>query len=211
MTPLTLMSTLARVLPADVAVVEEAVTTTGTYFERLGALHNTTRLFQPSRLGAGLGLGCAVGVRLAWPERPVLALLGDGAALYGIQGLWTAASIEFPVTYVICNNAQYRILKTGSVSLGLPKRLSRPVRRHGPDRAGGRFRRTGPIAGRVGPRVTEPDELATCASPGRWPATARNYSTCRSCAICRESSLTENAACEVRELRGWLTPPAART
>ena len=35
----------------------------------------------------GWGLGCAMGVKLAWPERPVLALLGDGAALYGIQGL----------------------------------------------------------------------------------------------------------------------------
>lgn len=42
LTPLALMSALARVLPDDVAVIEEAVTTTNTYFERLGALRNTT-------------------------------------------------------------------------------------------------------------------------------------------------------------------------
>ncbi len=41
MTPLTFMEAIARVLPPDVAVIEEAVTTTSTMFERLGALKNT--------------------------------------------------------------------------------------------------------------------------------------------------------------------------
>jgi benzoylformate decarboxylase len=67
----------------------------------------------------GWGLGCAIGAKLAWPERPVLALLGDGAAMYGIQGLWTAAHERIPVTFVICNNAQYQILKVGARGMGL--------------------------------------------------------------------------------------------
>ena len=111
-------------------------------------------------MGIGWGLGFALGVRLAWPNRPVLALLGDGAALYGIQGLWSAAKYQIPVTYVICNNAQYRILKTGSVALGLP------------NVAAGRFAGmdlTGPEVDFVGlaqslgvsaARISEPDELA---------------------------------------------------
>lgn len=120
LTPLTLMEQLSRVLPADVAVIEEAVTTTNTYFERLGALKNTTGYFGHRGWALGWGLGCALGVQLAWPDRPVLALLGEGAAMYGIQGLWTAARYQLPVTFVICNNAQYQILKIGAKQLGLP-------------------------------------------------------------------------------------------
>jgi benzoylformate decarboxylase len=115
-----LMETLAGVLPDDVAVVEEAVTTTNTTFQRLGALRNTSGYFGHRGWALGWGLGCALGVKLAWPKRPVLALLGEGAAMYGIQGLWSAARYKLPVTFVICNNAQYQILKAGAASFGLP-------------------------------------------------------------------------------------------
>jgi benzoylformate decarboxylase len=118
-TPLALMAAIARVLPENIAVVEEAVTTTNTYLERLGAVRNHTGYFGHRGWGLGWGLGCAIGAKLAWPERPVLALLGDGAAMYGIQGLWTAARERIPVTFVICNNAQYQILKVGARNMGL--------------------------------------------------------------------------------------------
>ncbi|MCE9603817.1 MAG: thiamine pyrophosphate-binding protein [Planctomycetia bacterium] len=120
MLPSTLMETVGRVLPADVAVVEEAVTTTDFLLERLGILKNTDGYFAHRGWALGWGLGCAIGVKLAWPERPTLALLGDGASLYGIQGLWTAARYRIPVTFVICNNNQYRILKDGARMLGMP-------------------------------------------------------------------------------------------
>ncbi len=121
LTPLGLMGALARALPADVAVVEEAVTTTNTTFERLGALKNTTGYFGHRGWALGWGLGCAIGAKLAWPDRPVLGLLGEGSAMYGIQGLWTAARYKIPVTFVICNNAQYQILKIGAKGLNLPR------------------------------------------------------------------------------------------
>lgn len=123
MTPLTLMGSLARILPPDVAVIEEAVTTTNTAFERLGALQNTTGYFSHRGWTLGWGLGCAIGAKLAWPNRPVLALLGEGAAMYGIQGLWSAARYRIPVTFVVCNNAQYQILKIGAKGLQLPHAL----------------------------------------------------------------------------------------
>jgi benzoylformate decarboxylase len=119
-TPLAAMTALAGVLPPDVAVIEEAVTTTNTTFERLGALKNTTGYFGHRGWALGWGLGCALGVKLAWPERPVLALLGEGAAMYGIQGLWSAAHHRLPVTFVVFNNAQYQILKIGAKQLNLP-------------------------------------------------------------------------------------------
>jgi benzoylformate decarboxylase len=121
LTPLTVMSALARVLPPNVAVIEEAVTTTGTALERLGAIHDPTGYFGHRGWALGWGLGCSIGVKLAWPDRPVLAILGEGASLYGIQGLWTAAKYRIPVTFVICNNAQYQILKIGAQGMALPR------------------------------------------------------------------------------------------
>jgi benzoylformate decarboxylase len=121
MTPLTLMSALAKILPPNIAVVEEAVTTTNTTFERLGVLKNTTGYFGHRGWALGWGVGVAIGAKLAWPDRPVLALLGEGAAAYGIQGLWSAARYKIPVVFVICNNAQYQILKLCGRSLSLPE------------------------------------------------------------------------------------------
>jgi benzoylformate decarboxylase len=121
MTPQCLMESLARILPADVAVVEEAPTTTmGGYFERVWALKNTTGYFAQRGWALGWGLNCAIGVKLAWPNRPVLALVGDGSAMYGLQGLWTAAHYNIPVTFVLCNNKEYKILKDCAEVLRLP-------------------------------------------------------------------------------------------
>jgi benzoylformate decarboxylase len=61
--------------------------------------------------GIGWGLPAAVGVAFARPGQVVLAVLGDGGALYTPQGLWTAAQHRAKVVFVICNNRQYRIVK----------------------------------------------------------------------------------------------------
>lgn len=122
-TPLALMGALSRILPDDVAVIEEAVTTTNTTFERLGVLKNTTGYFGHRGWALGWGLGCTIGAKLAWPNRPVLGLLGEGAAMYGIQGLWSAARYNIPVTFVIPNNACYQILKIGAKGIHLPRAL----------------------------------------------------------------------------------------
>jgi benzoylformate decarboxylase len=120
MTPLVLMDALARVLPPDVAVVEEAITTHQNVFERLGALRDPAGFFAHRGWALGWGIGAAMGVKLAWPDRPVLALIGDGAAMYGIQGLWTAAHHDLGVTFVIANNSQYKILKVCGEVMSLP-------------------------------------------------------------------------------------------
>jgi benzoylformate decarboxylase len=50
-------------------------------------------------------------VKLAKPDRPVVGIIGDGSTLYVNQALWTAAHYQLPVVWIICNNAQYMILK----------------------------------------------------------------------------------------------------
>jgi benzoylformate decarboxylase len=61
--------------------------------------------------GLGFAVPGAVGAQLAQPERPVLAVSGDGSAQYGIQGLYTAANRRLPVTFLILVNREYGILK----------------------------------------------------------------------------------------------------
>lgn len=121
LTPLALMGTLARTLPPRTAVVEEAITTHQNVLERLGTFTDPTSHFGHRGWALGWGLGCALGVKLAWPDRPVVGLLGDGSALYGIQGLWTAAHHRIPVVVVICNNTQYKILKVCGDVMPLPQ------------------------------------------------------------------------------------------
>ncbi len=125
MTPLTFMGALSRVLPPNAAVVEEAITTHNNLLERLGVLRDPSGRFAHRGWTLGWGLGCAIGVKLAWPDRPVVALLGDGSALYGIQGLWTAAHHHIPVTFVIANNAQYKILKVCGDVMSLPQMVQK--------------------------------------------------------------------------------------
>lgn len=117
--PQKVMAMLARVLPPRTAVVEEAVTSTGGILERLGTMPTTDGYFGHRGWTLGWGSGCAIGAKMAWPDRPVLAILGDGAALYGLQSLWTALKYNIPVTFLVLNNRQYQVLKTGSQGLNL--------------------------------------------------------------------------------------------
>jgi benzoylformate decarboxylase len=61
--------------------------------------------------GLGYGLPAAAGAQLAAPDRPVVALMGDGSMHYAITALWTAAHYQIPVTIVVASNAEYGVLK----------------------------------------------------------------------------------------------------
>lgn len=61
--------------------------------------------------GLGFAAAGAIGIQLAEPARPVVAVLGDGSLQYSLQALWTAARHRLPVTFVVVNNSGYGILK----------------------------------------------------------------------------------------------------
>lgn len=125
MTAMTAMSTLAQALPRNAAVVEEAVTTHQHLLKRMGAMKDPSGHFAHRGWALGWGLGCALGVKLAWPDRPVVGLLGDGSTIYGIQGLWSAARYEIPVVFIVANNTQYKILKDCGDVMKLPQMLEK--------------------------------------------------------------------------------------
>jgi benzoylformate decarboxylase len=105
-----MMTELAQALPSNAIIANEAITSGGALmdamdFDEPGSIYGI-------RGGAlGWGMPGSVGIQIAQPDRPVVAVVGDGASLYTIQALWTAARYGVPVTWVICNNRTYRILK----------------------------------------------------------------------------------------------------
>jgi thiamine pyrophosphate-dependent acetolactate synthase large subunit-like protein len=67
-----------------------------------------TRIGKSTGGALGWGVGAAIGVKLAQPDRQVVALQGDGGFMFGqIESLWTMARYEVPVIIVIFNNRSY--------------------------------------------------------------------------------------------------------
>jgi benzoylformate decarboxylase len=108
--PRYLMMQLVDALPENAIVVEEALTATPALAAFL-PMHDANSFYGLASGGLGFGLPGAIGISLARPSRPIVAAIGDGSAMYGIQALWTAAHLKLPITYVIVNNRSYRIIK----------------------------------------------------------------------------------------------------
>jgi benzoylformate decarboxylase len=108
--PLALMQTIGRLLPDDAVVIDETVSS-GAGLRRFLKSNDAQSFFGLRGGGIGWGLPAAIGVKLALPDRPVVALIGDGSAMYTIQGLWTAAHENLKMVFIIINNYSYRILK----------------------------------------------------------------------------------------------------
>ncbi len=105
-----LMMQIADALTLDAVLVNEGLTSANTLLDMLPFRdRNSYHAFASG--GIGWAVPAAIGIQLAHPERPVVAVIGDGSSMYSIQALWTAAHLDLPITYVILNNQGYRILK----------------------------------------------------------------------------------------------------
>jgi benzoylformate decarboxylase len=114
--PLALLEAIGAMLPKDAVVIEEVLSSAPGI--RMLINSNDEQSFYGLRGGGiGWGLPAAIGAKVALPDRPVVALIGDGSAMYTIQALWTAAHYRLPVIWVIFNNTSYRILKQRLVML----------------------------------------------------------------------------------------------
>ena len=100
------MQQIAALRPAGTIIVEEAPSSRGAMQDYLPMDERDT-FHTCASGGLGHGLPAAVGVALGRPGRKVIGLLGDGSAMYSIQGLWTAAEFALPVVFIIINNHSY--------------------------------------------------------------------------------------------------------
>jgi benzoylformate decarboxylase len=108
--PRALMMRIVDALPDNAIVVEEALTAAPSLATFL-PMRDVNSFYGLASGGLGFAMPGAIGVSLAQPGRPVVAIVGDGSAMYAIQALWTAAHLQLPITYVILNNRSYRIIK----------------------------------------------------------------------------------------------------
>ena len=125
--PLALLNAVGEMLPRDAVVIDEAVSSS-VGIRSLIRSDDRQSFYGLRGGGIGWGLPAAIGVKLALPERPVVALVGDGSAMYTCQALWTAAHERIAVVFVILNNTSYRILKQRlTVQRGLAAQVDRFV------------------------------------------------------------------------------------
>ena len=103
------LAALAQRLPEEAVLVEEAPSSRPELHARIPARRQLGFL-SAAMGGLGFGLSAPIGLRMALPERPVVAVVGDGSSLYSIQALWSAARYEAGVLFVILNNGGYRVM-----------------------------------------------------------------------------------------------------
>ncbi|MDM8354593.1 benzoylformate decarboxylase [Pandoraea communis] len=111
------LQTLAEVRDAHDIVVEEAPSARSVMQQYLPFTLPGT-FYTMNSGGLGYSMPAAVGVAMAHPARRVICLIGDGSAMYSIQGLWSAAQARLPITFVILNNRRYAALQDFAPSFG---------------------------------------------------------------------------------------------
>jgi thiamine pyrophosphate-dependent acetolactate synthase large subunit-like protein len=104
------MEELVGQLPPNTIIFDEALTNSPA-ISLYWPPEKTGQYFLTRGGSLGVGIPGAIGVKLANPDRPVIAFTGDGGAMYTIQALWTAARHNVDAKFVICNNASYRLLQ----------------------------------------------------------------------------------------------------
>ena len=149
-----LMLTITDLLPKDAIVVDEALTT-ATSLAAFLRVRDRYGYFGNISGGIGWGIAAAVGVQLAQPDRKVVALLGDGSAMYSIQALWTAAHQKLPITFRRVQ--QWRLPNHQAAAEAVPRH--RALYRHGFCRSADRVRRAGTRAWRAGSSYRNPGRV----------------------------------------------------
>jgi len=117
-TPDSIAAVLGQCIPENAIIVDEAITTGRAFFPATKGARPHTWL---NNCGGSIGYGLpvAVGAAVACPDRKVLALVGDGSAMYTVQSIWTMAREQLDVTILIFANRSYQILRGELTNVGV--------------------------------------------------------------------------------------------
>lgn len=110
MHPSVFMAELARQVPEDVVIFDEALTASPELTHHLPP-RRPGHYFSTRGGSLGVGFPGALGLKLAMPDKTVIGFSGDGGAMYTIQAMWTAARHDIGAKFVVCNNRSYQLLK----------------------------------------------------------------------------------------------------
>lgn len=100
---------LDRVFGPDAIIVEESPSTRP-LLEDIIPTRRPLGFLSAAMGGLGFAMPAAIGLKMALPDRPVIAVVGDGSSLYAIQSLWTAAHQGVSVLFVVMANGRYAVM-----------------------------------------------------------------------------------------------------
>jgi acetolactate synthase-1/2/3 large subunit len=153
---------------ADCIVVDESLTSHAAIWNHLDTDEPET-MFGSGGSSLGWGLGAALGIKLARPDRPVMLVVGDGSFVFGepLAALWASEMNRAPLLVVIFNNGCYNANKAPLIS-AYPQGYSVQGRRFvGTDLAPApRYDLLAAVVGAVGERVEEPDQVLPALNRG---------------------------------------------
>ncbi len=122
-----LLDTLRSVLPDDAIIMGDIAQLVYT-----GTAAMKTELprtwFYPAGFGTlGCALPCAIGAKLAKPETPVIALVGDGGLMFTVNELATAVEEQLSIPIILWHNHSYAMIRDGMVKRGIPEIGVNPI------------------------------------------------------------------------------------
>jgi benzoylformate decarboxylase len=103
------LDALSARLPDGALVVEECPSSQPELYQRL-PIRAPFGFLSTANGCLGFGLAGSIGLRMGLPDRPVVAVLGDGSTMYAVQALWSAARYEVGVLLVVLANGRYAVM-----------------------------------------------------------------------------------------------------
>jgi benzoylformate decarboxylase len=103
------LAALAERVPHDLVLMEETPSSRPELHQWVPA-REPLGFLGAAMGGLGFGLPGAMGLRMALPERPVVAVVGDGSSLYTIQALWSAAHYHVGALMIVLSNGRYAVM-----------------------------------------------------------------------------------------------------
>ncbi len=103
------LDALAERLPDDALLVEECPSSQPELYQRI-PVRVPFGFLSTANGCLGFGLAGSIGLRMGLPDRPVVAVLGDGSTMYAIQALWSAARYDVGVLLVVLANGRYAVM-----------------------------------------------------------------------------------------------------
>ena len=103
------LDALAERLPTQAILVEESPSSRPDLHARVPAVSHLG-FVSAAMGGLGFALPGAIGLRMGAPDRPVVAVVGDGSSLYAIQSLWSAGRYRVGALFVVLQNRGYAVM-----------------------------------------------------------------------------------------------------
>lgn len=165
LSPESIAALLGRAIPQGAIIVDESITTGRQFFPATAGAARHTWL---NNCGGSIGYGlpASIGAAFACPDRKVLALIGDGSAMYTVQSLWTMARENLDITVVIFANRSYQILRGELTNVGVNNPGPRAIDMLSLDRPALNWVEMAHSMGVESCRVTDCDGLETALDTG---------------------------------------------